>query len=453
MSGYTAKLSGSAVYDTQFTRDTLGRITRKVETVAGVATTYDYAYDSAGRLVSVSKNGAPVSSYSYDSNSNRITGTQGGIVTQGYYDLQDRLTTYGNNSYTYTPNGELLAKTANGQTTTYNYDVMGNLLGVTMPDGTLIEYVMDGQNRRVGTKVNGVLTQAWLYQDGLKPIAELDGAGNLATQFVYGAKINVPEYILKGGLTYRIISDHLGSPRRVVDTATGTIAQRMEYDEWGNVTLDTNPGFQPFGFAGGLLDQNTKLVRFGVRDYDSETGRWTSKDKLLFYSDNINLYGYTFNDPVNFIDPLGLTSWPVDSGNVTSEYGVPRNPNPPHNGIDIENPINSPVRSSDDGTVIRIKYDSNGGNQIIIRNSDGSESGYAHTAPTVAPDDKVTEGQEIGNSDGSGAGNPHLHYTWRPCPGCPREDPRHHLPFDPSDVPEMPFDNGQNSGMKCDLKK
>ena len=58
----------------------------------------------------------------------------------------------------------------------------------------------------------------------------------------------------------------------MVNVATGAIIQRMGYDAFGNVTQDTNPGFQPFGFAGGLYDRDTKLVRFGARDYDPETG-------------------------------------------------------------------------------------------------------------------------------------------------------------------------------------
>jgi RHS repeat-associated protein len=85
----------------------------------------------------------------------------------------------------------------------------------------------------------------------------------------------------KGGVTYRIVSDHLGSPRLVINTTDGTVAQRMDYDEFGNVILDTNPGFQPFGFAGGLYDQHTGLTRFGARDYDAVTGRWTEKDPII----------------------------------------------------------------------------------------------------------------------------------------------------------------------------
>lgn len=88
-------------------------------------------------------------------------------------------------------------------------------------------------------------------------------------------------------MTYRIISDHLSSSRLVIDTST----QRLDYDEFGNVILDTNPGFQPFGFAGGIYDQHTKLTRFGARDYDAETGRWTAKDPILFRGRDANLYG------------------------------------------------------------------------------------------------------------------------------------------------------------------
>ncbi len=66
------------------------------------------------------------------------------------------------------------------------------------------------------------------------------------------------------------------------------------------------PGFQPFGFAGGLYDPDTKLVRFGARDYDASTGRWTSKDPILFKGGLSNLYEYVVNDPLDRFDQSGL---------------------------------------------------------------------------------------------------------------------------------------------------
>lgn len=93
-----------------------------------------------------------------------------------------------------------------------------------------------------------------------------------------------------------------GSILQVVDSSTGEVMQKMKYSEFGEVILDTNPGFQPFGFAGGLYDYETKLVRFGARDYDGSTGRWLSKDPIRFDGGDTNLYGYVLNDPVNFVD-------------------------------------------------------------------------------------------------------------------------------------------------------
>ena len=55
-------------------------------------------------------------------------------------------------------------------------------------------------------------------RDQLNPVAELDGSNNLVSQFVYGTRFNVPDYMVRDGNTYRIISDHLGSVRLVVDT-------------------------------------------------------------------------------------------------------------------------------------------------------------------------------------------------------------------------------------------
>ena len=81
-----------------------------------------------------------------------------------FYDDQARLIQYGSNTYIYTNNGELQSKTdATGKTTTYTYDAFGNLISVTQPNGTEIDYVTDGKNRRVGKRVNGTMVQGFLY--------------------------------------------------------------------------------------------------------------------------------------------------------------------------------------------------------------------------------------------------------------------------------------------------
>ncbi|RMG91802.1 MAG: RHS repeat-associated core domain-containing protein, partial [Candidatus Dadabacteria bacterium] len=104
--------------------------------------------------------------------------------------------------------------------------------------------------------------------------------------------------------------------------ADGTIVQRLDYDAYGRVLADTNPGFQPFGFAGGLYDPDTGLVRFGARDYDPETGRWTAKDPILFAGGDMDLYAYTKNDPLNGHDPSGTQSIPPNAGNMSIDPSV-----------------------------------------------------------------------------------------------------------------------------------
>jgi RHS repeat-associated protein len=178
-------------------------------------------------------------------------------------------------------------------------------MSVTLPSTTLVEYRIDGRNRRIGKVVDGVLVKGFLYKDEISVVAELDGTNTLVSRFVYGDRGHVPAYMVRGGVTYRIISDHVGSVRLVVDTTTGAVAQRLDYDAFGQVVQDTNPGFQPFGFAGGLYDPDTGLVRFGARDYDPRIGRWLSKDASGFGGGDVNLYGYAGGDPVGQIDPRG----------------------------------------------------------------------------------------------------------------------------------------------------
>lgn len=193
-------------------------------------------------------------------------------------------------------------------TTTYTYDAHGNLRRVVPPTpGATIDYVVDGQNRRVGKRVGGNFTTGWVY-DGPRIVSELDASGAVLSRFYYGVNGHAPEAMVRGGVTYRILTDPLGSPRLVVHGTSGAVVQRLDYDAWGKITTDSTPGFQPFGFAGGLYDRTLGLIRFGARDYDPLFGRWTTKDTWRFRSRELNLYAYSANDPLNRLDPTGHKS-------------------------------------------------------------------------------------------------------------------------------------------------
>ncbi len=111
-----------------------------------------------------------------------------------------------------------------------------------LPDGTEIAYVIDGQDRRIGKRIGGTLVQGFLYRNALNPIAELDGQGQVVSRFIYADKPHVPAYMVRAGVAYRLISDHLGSPRVVIDTRDGTVVQRMDFDNFLLVLCDRHLG-------------------------------------------------------------------------------------------------------------------------------------------------------------------------------------------------------------------
>jgi len=158
--------------------------------------------------------------------------------------------------------------------------------------------------------VNGVIVKKWIYSGQLSPIAELDSANNVVARFV-------GSMMIKDGNSYQLITDHLGSVRIVVDVNTGDVFQKIDYDEFGNVLSNSNPDFQPFNYAGGLYDTQTKLVRFGVRDYEARVGRWTNKDPIGFHGGQANVFAYVLNNPINLSDLSGLKEYIVVTAALT----------------------------------------------------------------------------------------------------------------------------------------
>ncbi len=315
------------IFGMSYNRDKIGRITSSQDVTATTKVVSTYEYDAQGRLTKSTK-GADTRIYSYDANGNRVGFKSGAKAFTGVYDDQDRLLSYGNSKFEYNDNGDLQARadinpdTKEVKTTSYTYDVFGNLRKVVLPDGGVIEYVIDGQNRRIGKKINGKVVQAFIYQSQLQIAAEMDGSGKIVKSFVYASKGNTPDYVNYNGKQFRIISDQVGTPKMVVDSATGAVVESFNFDEFG-ISLDgTTSAIIPFGFAGGLYDADTGLVRFGARDYSPVVGRWMNKDPIGFSGGQGNLYAYVNNDPINLIDPTGLYSWKQFGKNLFKGLGV-----------------------------------------------------------------------------------------------------------------------------------
>ncbi len=288
---YRSQGAGGNVLDVALTYDALARIVDKVENGAA----WHSDYDVRGRLTRARKDGADVATYAYDANGNRVDGA-------AVIDAQDRVMSMNGATYTYSAAGERLTRTTGAGVTTYLYDGRGHLSSVTAPSGVRADYDLDAYGRRVTKRRNGTVQNRFLYRNGLQPIADVDAAGALVSRYIYARGELDPDALERAGATYLLLKDERGSIRFVIDATSGAVSQALAYDAFGRVLSDTNPGFQPFGFAGGIYDADTGLVHFGARDYDPETGSFTRKDPSRFGGGE-NLYAYAGGDPINFVDP------------------------------------------------------------------------------------------------------------------------------------------------------
>ena len=276
----------------------------KQETINNQTSTYNYTYDDNGKLTQVKKDNIIVESYTYDNNGNRLSSTVNGITTTASYTLDDQIEVYGDNTYTYDNDGYLQEKVTPDGTTSYIYSTLGELKEVTTPTKT-ITYKHNANNQRVSKLIDGVITEKYLWSNLTTLLAIYDKDDNLVQRFEYAYQ-RMPISFTQNSTKYYLHYDQVGSLRAVSDT-NHNIIKEIVYDTYGNILIDTNPSMKiPFGFAGGLYDSDTQLTRFGYRDYDSYTGKWTAKDPIDFSGGDSNLYGYVLGDPVGFIDPFGL---------------------------------------------------------------------------------------------------------------------------------------------------
>ena len=320
-------VSGKSVSSLSLSRDASGRITRRSQVAGGISAVYDYLYDANGRLLKVLKDNASVEEYAYDENGTRIyeKNTLRGIAARSYeYSDEDHLLKAGEWAYQYDLDGFLTNKTNSTNPTNrtqYFYSSRGELLTVILPEGKRIDYVCDPLGRRIAKKINNVVVEKYLWQGLTRLLAVYSGNNSLLMRFEY-ADERMPVAMKMGLATYYLSYDQVGSLRLVAD-GSGNVVKRISYDSFGNIIEDTNPSVMiPFGFAGGLHDRDTGLVRFGYRDYDPEVGRWAAKDPIGFAGGDTDVYGHVLNNPVNLIDTNGLWGEDVHSGMNNQTYGT-----------------------------------------------------------------------------------------------------------------------------------
>ena len=287
--------SSSTVYaDYQWTYDDADRITQLVSPDG----TRDYSYDNRGQLTGANNTNQPDEAYSYDANGNRTnTGYQTGANNQ--------LLSDGTYSYTYDNEGNRSSRTniATGEVTSYSWDYHNRLTSVVTQNSSgavvkSVAYTYDAYDRRIakvidpdGTGPATATTERMVY-DGSNIALTFDGTGAQTHRYLYGPGV---DQILTDETATSVnwaLVDNQGSIRDVIDS-NGNVLNHVVYDSYGQVTSETNVGFDfRFGYTGRERDKETGLQYNRARYYDPSTGAFIGQDPIGFAGGDANLYRY-----------------------------------------------------------------------------------------------------------------------------------------------------------------
>ena len=272
-----------------------------------------YGYDIANRITSMLLQGPTAQienlTYTYDPNGNRLSFTRNApqtvspAVSSTNYDAANEMLAFNSKTLTYDVNGNLLTKTDVCGTTTYTWDARNRLTGISgyKPDCSTLtaSFSYDALSRRISKTINGTTIQ-YVY-DGWDSIQEI--SAGTKTNYVRTLNIDEPLTRLDGTTIRHYVRDALGSVVRLADDS-GASETTYVYDAFGTSTATGETSTNPFQFTGREND-GTGLYHYRYRYYSPEMQRFISEDPIRL-SGGLNYFSYVHDNPINWIDPLGL---------------------------------------------------------------------------------------------------------------------------------------------------
>jgi len=285
--------AGSTTLDgASYTYDYAGNRTSKTNYLNSI--TEGYGYDLIYQLTQVTQGASTTESYSYDAVGNRLSS----IGVPAYsYNSSNQLTSNSNGSFTYDANGNTLS---DAQGRGFTWDFENRLNQVVNPGVGTTTFKYDPFGRRI-QKSGPLGTTNYLY-DGINLIEEVDNAGNVLARYTQTRTLDEELSELRSGTTSYYEADALSSITSLSNSA-GSLANTYTYDSFGTLTASTGSLVNPFQYTGREFDQETGIYFYRARYFDQNIGRFLSEDPA---EDDLNLYAYVQNNPVNFVDPLGL---------------------------------------------------------------------------------------------------------------------------------------------------
>lgn len=303
--------ASATLFDNQYTYNLAGQISR----IADLTKTRDFSYDDLDRLTGVSVSGNRVESYVYDAVGNRTSSHLNSFL---YFEPFNRITDTDSFSYTHDLNGNRLGRTAyqdpggiiapSTDYTSHTWDEESRLIETTVAeDGQSVSaaYEYDALGRRA-KRVVGLAETKFTY-DGMDVVMDEDRSNRTTYQNAPG--IDNKLKLDTGSYPNYFLQDHLGSTLALTKSS-GSVVDSTAYDSFGN---PSNPSFSTrYQFTGRERDDLSGLIYYRARWYDPKVGRFISEDPIGFAGGDINLYGYVWNNPQNFTDPIGLDGWGND---------------------------------------------------------------------------------------------------------------------------------------------